>query len=231
MSKKGLFQRKRDEGSILVRAAGVLALLAAAAFGQSEKQTKTKGPSVKTSIEEKKLQFDLVKGKTSANIVVAKAEAKGVHRAARDLQRDITKITGYTPNILYSLDGAGSKCVVIASADCAEGRALLKTIGVPTSDLDGKWECFKYRVLNHVGGKQQVLAIVGSNLRGTIFGVYDFEQKHMGVDPFWFWADHEPAAKPELIYDEDINFGPTNEPTWKYRGWTLNDHPQFIEWM
>ena len=34
------------------------------------------------------------------------------------------------------------------------------TVGV--DDLAGKWECFKYRVLNNAGGKQQVLAIAGS---------------------------------------------------------------------
>jgi hypothetical protein len=82
-----------------------------------------------------------------------------------------------------------------------------------------------------VGGKEQVLAIAGSNVRGTIFGVYDFEQKHLGVDPLWFWADHEPATRGELIFDDSIDFGPSKEPTWKYRGWTLNDHPQFMEWM
>ena len=64
-------------------------------------------------------------------------------------------------------------------------------------------------MLNNAGGKEQVLAIAGSNVRGTIFGVYDFEQKHLGVDPFWFWADHEPPTRGELIFDESINFGPT----------------------
>ena len=92
-------------------------------------------------------------------------------------------------------------------------------------------EVFKIRVLNDVGGKNQVLAIAGSNVRGSIFGVYDFEQKHLGVDPFWFWGDNEPPTQGELIFDSSINHGPTKEPTWKYRGWTLNDHPQFNEWL
>ena len=177
------------------------------------------------------MQFDLVKDKHAAYIVVARTEAPGVLRAAKDLQRDVTKITAYTPNIVHSLAAAGKKCVVIGSTDCPEGKALLETVGVPTSDLDGKWECFKHRVRNNAGGKEQVLAIAGSNVRGTIFGIYDFEQKHMDVDPFWFWADHEPPTRAELVYDECIDFGPTKEPTWKYRGWTLNDHPQLIEWM
>ena len=125
------------------------------------------------------MRFDLVKGGRAAYIVLSKAEGKGVYQAAMDLQRDITKITGYTPNIVHSLDATWGKCVVIGSADCPEGKALLGSVGVATGDLDGKWECFKYRVLNDAGGKQQILAIAGSNMRGTIFGIYDFEQRHM----------------------------------------------------
>ena len=176
-------------------------------------------------------QFDLARGTQCAYIVLAKTEHKGVLRAAKDLQRDVTKITGLTPNIVHSLKEAWGNCIVLGTAGCAEGKALLQAVDVPTADLEGKWECFKYRVRNGVGGKEQVLAIAGSDYRGTIFGVYDFEQKHLGVDPFWFWADHEPATRSELSFDEQINFGPTKEPTWKYRGWTLNDHPQFIEWL
>jgi hypothetical protein len=176
-------------------------------------------------------RIELVKDAEPAYIVLAKTEHKGVMAAAKDLQRDITKITGVTPNIVHSLADALGKCVVLGSADCAEGKALLASVGVGVEDLAGKWEVFKYRVLNNAGGKEQVLAIAGGNVRGTIFGVYDFEQKHLGVDPFWFWADHEPATRGELVFDDRVNFGPTKEPTWKYRGWTLNDHPQFMEWM
>ncbi len=176
-------------------------------------------------------RIELVKDAEPAYIVLAKTEHKGVMAAAKDLQRDITKITGITPNIVHSLSETWGKCIVLGSADCAEGKALLASVGVGVDDLAGKWEVFKYRVLNNVGGKEQVLAIAGSNVRGAIFGIYDFEQKHLGVDPFWFWADHGPATRGELVFDDRINFGPGKEPTWKYRGWTLNDHPIFMEWL
>lgn len=180
---------------------------------------------------ENHLRFELVKGVDPAYIVLAKSEHPGVMAAAKDLQRDITKITGVTPNIVHSLKETAGRCVVIGSADCPEGKALLASVNVSVDELDGKWEIFKYQVLNNVGEKEQVLAIAGSNLRGTIFGIYDFEQKHLGVDPLWFWSDNEPPQKGELIFDARINFSSLKEPTWKYRGWTLNDHPQLIEWM
>jgi hypothetical protein len=176
-------------------------------------------------------RFDLVCDLEPAYIVLAKSEHKGLMTAAKDLQRDITKITGVTPNIVHSLEDCAGKCVVIGSADCPEGKTLLASVGLKVDDLAGRWETYKWRVLNNVGGKEQVLAIAGSNVRGAIFGVYEFERLHMGVDPFWFWADHDPPTRGELTYDASIDFGPSKEPTWKYRGWTLNDHPQFMEWM
>ncbi|MDD4778852.1 MAG: glycosyl hydrolase 115 family protein [Fermentimonas sp.] len=183
------------------------------------------------SANAERLQFELVRGVDPAYIVLARGEHPGVMAAAKDLQRDITKITGVTPNIVHSLNETTDRCVVIGSADCPEGKTLLASVGVSVEELEGKWELFKYEVLNDVGGKDQVLAIAGSNLRGTIFGIYDFEQKHMGVDPLWFWADNEPPHRGELVFDSSVNFKSLKEPTWKYRGWTTNDHPQLIEWM
>ncbi|GAA5219945.1 hypothetical protein GCM10025777_05750 [Membranihabitans marinus] len=175
--------------------------------------------------------FELVKGTTPAYIVLAEDEQPGVMAAALDLQRDITKISGVTPNIVHSLNQAGPHCVVIGSADNPKGKSLLESVGMKVNDLEGKWEVFKYQILDNVKGKEKVLAIAGSNLRGTIFGIYDFEHKHLGVDPLWFWADNEPPRQGQLVFDSSINYNSLKEPTWKYRGWTLNDHPQLIEWM
>ncbi|MCL5742339.1 MAG: glycosyl hydrolase 115 family protein [Acidobacteria bacterium] len=159
-------------------------------------------------------------------IVVARGEHNGVMAAAKDLQRDLTKITGVTPNIVRAMPAGEGIRIVIGSADCAGGKALLASVGVPVNDLAGKWEVFKYRAVN-----AQILAIAGSSFRGTIFGIYDFEHKHLGVDPLWFWDDHDPPVRKNLVFEAGMNYGPSKEPTWKYRGWTLNDHPQLIEWM
>lgn len=49
------------------------------------------------------LRFELIKGVDPAYIVIALSEQPGVMAAAKDLQRDITKITGVTPNIVHTL--------------------------------------------------------------------------------------------------------------------------------
>jgi citrate lyase beta subunit len=101
--------------------------------------------------------LDIVKDAEPAYIVLAKPKHKGVMAAAKDLQRDITKIMGVTPNIVHSLSETWGMCIVLSSADCEEGKVLLAAAGVGADDLAGKWEIFKYRALNNVGGKEQVL--------------------------------------------------------------------------
>ena len=93
-----------------------------------------------------RLEFALVKGVDPAYIVLAASEHSGVHTAARDLQRDITKITGVTPNIVHSLKETAGRCVVIGTADCPDGKALLASVGVTVDDIAGKWELFKYQI-------------------------------------------------------------------------------------
>ena len=83
--------------------------------------------------------IEIVKSVRVADIVVAKGEHKGLMAAAKDLQRDITKISGVTPNIVHALNQTGGYCIVLGSADCPEGAALLASVGVKVDDIKGKW--------------------------------------------------------------------------------------------
>src|SRR5437773_1764691 len=64
------------------------------------------------------------------------------------------------------------------------------------------------------------LVIVGSDRRGTAFGVYELSQA-IGVSPWYWWADVTPDRKSGLyIAAGTHHFGP---PSVKYRGIFLND--------
>jgi hypothetical protein len=59
-------------------------------------------------------------------------------------------------------------------------------------------------------------------MRGAIYAAYAFSEQILGVDPWWFWADHEPAFRGtiEVPMEFDLKVG---SPTFKYRGWFIND--------
>jgi predicted outer membrane protein len=84
--------------------------------------------------------FDLVVDVEPADIVLARQEHKGLLAAAKDLQRDITKITGVTPNIVHSLERALGQVRRARQRGLPEGKALLASVGVDVDDLAGKWE-------------------------------------------------------------------------------------------
>ena len=60
-----------------------------------------------------------------------------------------------------------------------------------TNDLENKWENF---IIEH---DQKSLYIVGSDVRGTVYGVFELA-KMLGVSPWKWWADVHPLKKENL---------------------------------
>src|SRR6185312_7849564 len=58
-------------------------------------------------------------------------------------------------------------------------------------------ESFSISVSNPNWNNRNSHAIVlaGADMRGTIYAVYEFSQKYLGVDPLYYWTDHEPARR------------------------------------
>jgi hypothetical protein len=81
--------------------------------------------------------------------------------------------------------------------------------------LSGQWEAF---VL--FAGDDGTLTVVGSDKRGTAYGVLELSRA-IGVSPWEWWADAVPAKKESVTLDE--NFHTFQQPSVKYRGIFLND--------
>jgi hypothetical protein len=157
---------------------------------------------------------------TVGDICVARGESEAVLAAVRDLQKDIADVTGRRPSI------AGESrpgCILVGTATNPNARPLLEAAGVRVAALDGKWENF---VLRLSGSK--TLAIGGSNDLGTVFGIYDFAGRCLGIDPIANWTGLPPARKPRVeISALDVSSG---TPTFRFRGWFLNDEDLITGW-
>jgi hypothetical protein len=168
--------------------------------------------------------FDLVTGKTKASIYLSEKEPECVKLAVHDLISDVKKITGQELRIVHSLKGIAKPYILIGTATDKQFCTLTKKNGVNSIDaLNGKWESYQVENFN-----TDVLVIAGSDERGTMFGIYDFIEQYLGVDPMYFWSGIEPAKKDELSWDQ-INIK-VAEPTFKFRGWFINDEDLLTEW-
>jgi len=164
-----------------------------------------------------KNEFTLIDGNDTATIVIQENEASYVDKAVNDLISDIKKITGKEITIHDEKDPDHPN-VVIGTV----GKSKLLPDDEDFQNLEGKWESYAIKT------KGSDLIIAGSNPRGTMFGIYHFIEKHLGVDPMYFWSDREPEKRDQLTW-EDIDLI-QDEPTFKYRGFFINDEDLLVHW-
>lgn len=164
--------------------------------------------------------FELVSPNRTASVFVPASELECVRLAAEDLVSDAKKIAGNAPAMVQRADDAG---VVMISMNRPESAALLEKLAPGFGDgLKGKWEA--YRVEN-VGSR---LIIAGSDERGTMFGLYAFIEKYLGVDPLYYWASRPPQKRATLAWG-NVKLS-SGEPTFRFRGWFINDEDLLTEW-
>ena len=175
--------------------------------------------------------FSIVQGGVAAAIGVDTNDFAGVVRAAADLQADIARVTGRTPAITRPETGLGTNAILVGTI----GRSriidqLVRDRKIDVSAIAGKWESFLIQVVPHpLPGVENALVIVGSDKRGTIYGIYDLSEQ-MGVSPWYWWADVTPEHKDALFVKPGKYMqGP---PAVKYRGLFLNDEaPDLSNWI
>ena len=156
-----------------------------------------------------------------ATVILADNEPECVRLAVADLVSDIHKITGQTLRVVSAMpEQSYQNAVIIGTA----GQSVLVSKYLPnTKQLAGKWE--NYRVQS-VGNN---LVLAGSDERGTMFAVYHFIEQYLGVDPLYFWSDREPEKRATLRWD-DVSIT-QHTPTFRYRGWFINDEDLLTEWQ
>ncbi|MBO9561260.1 MAG: glycosyl hydrolase 115 family protein [Niastella sp.] len=163
-------------------------------------------------------------------IYVDPADHAVVQKAAALLQEDIERVTGKKPALLTALPASASRLIIVGSLDRSSviGR-LVTARKLNAASLKNKWEAFQWQTINTPQtGIGKALVIVGSDRRGTAFGILELS-KQLGVSPWYWWADVPVMKKDELHLTQTslaIQF-----PAVKYRGIFINDEaPALSGW-
>ena len=157
------------------------------------------------------------------SILMDENEYSGVQNAILHLQNDIEMVTGKKSVVLNS----GNQTIKIIVGTYNKNKLINKLVG--KVDLEGKYEKFIIQTIeNPADGVEKALVIAGSDMRGTIYGIYELSRQ-MGVSPWYYWAD-VPVRKSEKIFIKPGKFT-AGEPAVKYRGIFLNDEaPALTGW-
>ncbi|MNO33567.1 hypothetical protein D3C76_235780 [compost metagenome] len=157
----------------------------------------------------------------------------GLRRVAQSFASDVKLITGVEPKIYAEWNELDATVVVAGSIGSNELIDHLIALGtLDVSAIQGKRECYKIQVVEQpTAGVDKALVIVGSDKRGTIYGLYSISER-IGVSPWVYWADVLPEKKATLILpDSQLNLI-SKEPSVKYRGIFLNDDwPSLGSWV
>lgn len=163
----------------------------------------------------------MVEAGRAAPLWVDAADWPGVVRAVSDLEADLRRVSDVRPEVWNSPGSRSSHMVLIGTI----GRSaiidqLIREGKIDASGIEGKWESFFLETVSDpLPGVESALVIVGSDKRGTIYGIYDLSEQ-IGVSPRFWWADVVPDHQNALYVVEGKY--EQGEPSVRYRGIFLN---------
>lgn len=179
--------------------------------------------------------FKIYKNGALCQILAENSAFEGVKLVAKAHAEDIELTCGKKPEIVSRLSDVTATSVIIAGT---VGRSeLIDRLSddgkISVENVVGKREVYS---ITHVFAPfaefpaiEEALVIVGSDKRGTIYGIFDVSEK-IGVSPLVYWGDVVPKKRQEVLADYSGGFV-SKEPSVKYRGLFINDDwPAFGGW-
>lgn len=176
---------------------------------------------VTLSNTEEASDFSLVASK-KAKLFYDKNDYGVVAKVAHLFAEDIERVTNKKISVSTLKSSLVENSVVIgtigknAQIDQWVSEGKIDTIG-----LFNKWESYIIQVIeNPKKGVKKALVVVGSDRRGTAYGVFKISEV-IGVSPWYWWADAPIVQRGAILLN--VRRVISKEPSVKYRGIFIND--------
>ncbi len=168
-------------------------------------------------------RFTLVNNGKPLSIVIDANDDKGVQIAANNLSADFGRVCDTKADIKNT--NSDEPRIIVGTLNSPLIQKLVKAKKLFINDLKGKTEKYLITFVD----SENALVIVGSDKRGTIYGIYEISEQ-IGVSPWYDWAD-VPVEKAQNISIEKGTYT-AGEPAVRYRGIFLNDEaPCLTTWV
>ena len=146
--------------------------------------------------------------------LVSKEESEAVQRALTDVQKDWYKVFGRLPIVLTAIPDTWKGAVIYFGAKGAWKQEMVKTKFNGAESFSVHYQLDKMN--------RPAIVATGADIRGAIFAAYTFSEEILGVDPWYYWIDKEPKKRNQITIPANFNKA-YGAPTFKYRGWFIND--------
>ena len=160
--------------------------------------------------------------KNKFRIVFSDKEPEPLKIALEALKRDFSKVMGVVPAVVEISDKNNPipEIVIVNRSSGATDIPFIKG-----KELDG-FE--SHRVYADEGSNK--IYLEGNDTRGTIYAIYTFSEKFLGVPPLHYWSSWVPEKKDEVIVPGgcDIFF---KSPQVRYRSILPGDQDYLNPWL
>lgn len=164
---------------------------------------------------------DILLQSGSVKIILSEDEPEPLKLAVSAMCKDFKKVMLFDPEIVNTLPADNdSPILVIVNRSTNSLNLPLDT----RHSLDG-FE--SHRVW--VDPATNRIYCEGADMRGTIYAIYTFSEKILGVPPLWYWCAWEPDISTEIVVKSDLDLF-FKSPQVRFRAWFPNDTDFFTPW-
>ncbi len=181
------------------------------------------------SSNKSEILFELTSSDKEVIILFDKNDFAGVNKAVNQLQKDFETVTNQKAIKVNHLSNNPIKIIIGTYAKSSYITQIIDRGLIKKEEIEEKNEKFIIQTLKEpLNGIDEALVICGSDMRGTIYGIYELSRQ-MGVSPWYYWADI-PIVHRTNIYIRPGKFT-ASEPAVTYRGIFINDEaPALSRW-
>ena len=191
---------------------GMLLLSSSAALAQVSLSQNSSGSNV----------FSLVGKKDKACVYYDAKDFEVVKTTAGLFANDVKEVSGQLLGVATTKEAPQKNCIIIGTLGHNEWiDQMVAKKKLDVEPLKNRWESYLVQLVrNPLPGVDKALVIVGSDRRGTAYGLLSVSRT-IGVSPWYWWADAPIIKKDQLHLRVDKYI--SKEPTVKYRGIFIND--------
>ena len=122
--------------------------------------------------------------------------------------------------VQYALSALQRDWAAAFAPDASYFPTVLRLVDEPALPPEG-W---------HLRVQADVLVLGAADALGMAYGLYEISHRLLGIEPFWFWNDQRPEAKPFREIDSDLDRHSTPARV-RWRGWFINDETLLDHWQ
>lgn len=167
-------------------------------------------------------EFGMINRNGNARLYFDEQDFEVVKKAADLFSNDIRLVTGQAIQVGAIENKLAPNSIIVGTL--GHNELIDKLVAKNKLDvklLDNRWESYLIEVVrNPLPGVSKALVVVGSDRRGTAYGLFTISEA-IGVSPWYWWADAPIAKRQELNLKVDKII--SKEPMVKYRGIFIND--------